>query len=405
MDWLLFSLKTVLRQRHRTGIALVAVAFGVVALLIAGGFIEWLFWAMREDTVRSRLGHLQVTRPGYHESGVADPMGFLIGERMFDPTRFENAPGVVTIAPRMAVSGLISHDAQTLPFVAEGVDPDREARMKRLDYIAAGTDLSGADPNGVTLGKGLADGLGVKVGDRVVLLATGRGGGISAVEVTVRGLFTTSAKAFDDTAVRMPIGLARKLLRVGGAHAWVFLLDRTEDTDLRVREVAAAVGPQGLQAVPWTHLADLYNKTVALFSRQVNAIKLIVAVIIVLGISNTMMMSVMERTGEIGTAMALGRTRRQVLQQFLTEGVVIGVLGGIAGLLAGWALATVLSHVGIPMPPAPGMVLGYTAGILVTPRLAFDAFVLAVATSLAASAYPAWRASRLVIVDALRHSR
>ncbi len=172
-----------------------------------------------------------------------------------------------------------------------------------------------------------------------------------------------------------------------------------------MREVAAAVGPQGLQAVPWTQLADLYNKTVALFSRQVNAIKLIVAVIIVLGISNTMMMSVMERTGEIGTAMALGRTRRQVLQQFLIEGVVIGVLGGIAGLLAGWALAAVLSHVGIPMPPAPGMVLGYTAGILVTPRLAFDAFVLAVATSLAASAYPAWRASRLVIVDALRHSR
>ena len=143
----------------------------------------------------------------------------------------------------------------------------------------------------------------------------------------------------------------------------------------------------------------------ALFSRQVNAVKLIVASIIVLGISNTMMMGIIERTGEIGTAMALGRTRRQMLAQFLGEGLLIGVLGGVMGLGVGWLLAALLSWVGIPMPPAPGMVRGYTAGIMVTPGLAFDALVLAALTSLVASFYPAWRASRLVIVDALRHNR
>ena len=305
----------------------------------------------------------------------------------------------------MALSGLVSHGTQTVPFVAEGVDPDREARMKRLDFIADGEDLTATDPAGVTLGRGLAEGLGVSVGDSVVLLANTRSGGINAVEARVRGVFSTSAKAFDDTALRMPIDLARRLQRISGAHVWVVLLDRTDDTELRVRELKTAVGGDGLEVIPWTQLADLYNKTVALFSRQVNAVKLIVASIIVLGISNTMMMGIIERTGEIGTAMALGRTRRQMLAQFLGEGLLIGVLGGVVGLGVGWLLAALLSWVGIPMPPAPGMVRGYTAGIMVTPGLAFDALVLAALTSLVATFYPAWRASRLVIVDALRHNR
>ncbi|MBK6336316.1 MAG: ABC transporter permease [Betaproteobacteria bacterium] len=394
-----------MRQRHRTGIALLAVAFGVVALLIAGGFIEWLFWAMREDTIRSRLGHIQITRPAYHEAGFANPMAYLIADNPVGLKRVENAAGVVSVAPRMALSGLVSHGTQTVPFVAEGVDPDREARMKRLDFIAEGEDLAATDPAGVTLGRGLAEGLGVSVGDSVVLLANTRSGGINAVEARVRGVFSTSAKAFDDTALRMPIDLARRLQRISGAHVWVVLLDRTDDIELRVRELKTAVGGDGLEVIPWTQLADLYNKTVALFSRQVNAVKLIVASIIVLGISNTMMMGVIERTGEIGTAMALGRTRRQILAQFLGEGLLIGVLGGVVGLGVGWLLAALLSWVGIPMPPAPGMVRGYTAGIMVTPGLAFDALVLAALTSLIASFYPAWRASRLVIVDALRHNR
>lgn len=404
MNWLFLSIRNVVRQRHRSGIALAAVAFGVVSLLIAGGFIEWLFWAMREDTVRSRLGHVQLSRPGFHEQGAANPMAFLIPSDVQSFARVENAPGVVTVTPRLMIGGLISRGAVTAPFIGEGVDPVREARMKRLDQFSAGEDLAASDPNGITLGKGLAASLGAQVGDTVVLLASTKGGGVNAVEGRVRGIFATSSKALDDAAMRAPIGLAQKLLRVTGSHVWVVLLDRTEDTERSVADLVRILGQRGLQVVPWTQLADLYNKTVALFTRQVNAMKLIIAAIIVLGISNTMMMSIIERTGEIGTAMAIGTTRRNVMFQFLGEGLLIGFFGGLVGLAVGGFLAMVISHVGIPMPPAPGMTLGYTAGIRLTPGLVIDAMVLATTTALAASAYPAWRASRQVIVDALRHN-
>ena len=157
--------------------------------------------------------------------------------------------------------------------------------------------------------------------------------------------------------------------------------------------------------MPWYDLADFYAKTVALFKKQVGVMKMIITVIVVLGISNTLMMGVLERTAEIGTSMALGYRRNRILRLFLGEGLVLGFAGGVIGLLLGFALASVISAVGIPMPPPPGMARGFTAEILVTGPLALDALALAFGTTLLASLYPAWKASRMDIVDALRHGR
>jgi putative ABC transport system permease protein len=93
------------------------------------------------------------------------------------------------------------------------------------------------------------------------------------------------------------------------------------------------------------------------------------------------------------------------MRQFLYEGLSIGLIGGVLGVALGWLLSLVISRVGIPMPPPPGMSQGYTGAIMLTARLGVEAFVLALGTTLIASVYPAWRASRMEIVDALRHNR
>jgi len=159
------------------------------------------------------------------------------------------------------------------------------------------------------------------------------------------------------------------------------------------------------EVIPWYDLADFYNKTVDLFSRQVGVVRLLIALIVVLSISNTLSMSVIERTSEIGTMMALGNKRRAVMGLFLIEGTLLGVAGGIVGIVVGGALAMVISAVGIPMPPPPGMARGYIGAIALTPGLIADGMVLAMATTVLASIAPAWKASRMTIVDALRHAR
>ncbi len=393
------------RNSQRTLVAVLTVASGIIAFLLAGGFIAWIFQDMREATIRSQLGHIQIVRPGYFEKGIADPYAFLLPADSAEQKSVERAAGVASVTPRLAFSGLASHGDVTLAFVGEGIDPERERPISSRIRIQSGKDLEGPGQAAVLLGEGLAHSLGVKAGDAIVLLATAANGSPNAIEIGVAGTFATISKEYDDVALRLPIALARKLMRVQGATSWVVLLDRTEDTPAAVASLRGQLPAAGFELVPWTALADFYNKTVVLFSKQVSVVKFIIGLIIVLTISNTQTMSVLERTREIGTSLAIGQRRRVVLRMFLAEGVLIGALGGVAGIVLGYLLAALISFVGIPMPPPPGMAHGYIGQILISPALAGEALVLALLTTLLASLMPAWRASRMNIVDALRYNQ
>lgn len=397
--------RNLLRNKQRTLVATLTVAFGIVAFLLAGGFIAWIFEQMREGTIHSQLGHIQIVRPGYFEKGIADPYAFLLPERSADEKKVESVTGFQSLAPRLSFGGLISHGETTIAFIGDGVDPVPEKPVSSHVRIVAGHNLLAADEKAVLLGEGLARSLGIKVGELVVLLVTAANGSPSAVEVTVAGLFATASKEYDDSALRLPIQVARKLMKVKGATSWVVLLDKTEQTAEGARSLSATLSAADFEIVPWNVLADFYNKTVVLFSKQISVVKLIIGLIIVLTISNTQMMSVLERTTEIGTSLAIGQRRNAVMRMFVAEGVMIGVIGGVLGVVLGVFLALLISAIGIPMPPPPGMSTGFVGEILVVPQLAIDALVLALFTTLIASVMPAWKASRMNIVDALRHNQ
>jgi putative ABC transport system permease protein len=397
--------RNISRQRRRSAFALAAIAFGVAALIVANGFVDWILFKHRETTITSQYGHIQVTRKGYFAEGAADPFGYLLPNSAPELEAIERLPKVRALGRRLAFSGLVSKGEETVSFVAEGVEPDKERVLSSSLRIPEGADLSADDPNGIILGLGLAANLGVHVGDTVVLIANTARGGVNAVECRVRGFFATMSKAYDDIALRVPLKIAQKLLKVDGTQVWALLLEDTEQTGPTLRTLRERFANQNIVFTEWIELADFHVKAVALFAKQVAVIRVIIAVIIVLSIFNTMMMSVMERTSEIGTAMALGLTRRKILRMFLVEGAMLGAIGGTLGLALGTALAWVISYVGIPMPPPPGQSWGFIGEVLVSGRLCAEAFVLAVASTLVASVFPARKASGMVIVDALRVNR
>lgn len=404
---LMLASRNVFRQRRRTSVSLIAIIGGVAAMLLASGFFEWNYDTMREGAIRARIGHVQITREGFADGGAADPLRYLMAESSEDRKLIEAFPQVDTLAPRLSFTGLISIGDSTTSFAGEGVDPEREKKASGALTILSGQDLSSIDANEITVGQGLADNLKLQVGQTVVLLANTGSGGINAIEVKVVGIFATITKAYDDFALRLPLKASQRLLRVTGVHTWLVLLERTSQTDNFLDKLKPLLKTPGLSIVPWyeTSAADFYNKTVSLFSKQVLVVKLMIAFIIVLSISNTMMTNVRERYGEIGTLMALGDTRAKVLRRFLAEGAVLGFAGGVIGSVLGVGAARFISWVGIPMPPPPGMANSFVAGIMVTPGLVVEAILLSVTTAVLAGLYPAWKASRLNIVDALRHAR
>lgn len=393
------------RNTQRTLVATLTVAFGIVAFLLAGGFIAWIFEQMRESAIHSQFGHVQIVRPDFFEKGIADPYAFLLPEKSEEQSLVERMPGFRSLAPRLAFSGLISHGDTTIAFIGDGVDPVNEKPVSSQVNIMSGRDLETADEAAVILGEGLARSMGVAPGDSVVMLVTAANGGPSAVEVKVAGTFATTTKEYDDSALRLPIQVARKLMKVKGATSWVVLLDETERTAEASRYLSEKLPKDKFEVVSWTALADFYNKTVVLFSRQVSVVKFIIGIIIVLTISNTQMMSVLERTTEIGTSLAIGLRRTTLMRMFVAEGALIGAVGGVLGVLLGFVLAHAISAIGIPMPPPPGMARGFLGEIRIVPQLVVDALVLAVFTTFAASLLPAWKASRMIIVDALRRNQ
>lgn len=399
---IIIAVRNLRRNAKRSLVAVMTVAGGVIAYMLAGGFIAWVFQDMREATIHSQLGHIQIVRPAYFEKGLADPYSFLLPGKSDAQSRIESTPGVRSLSPRLAFSGLISLGETSVPFIGEGIDPAGEKPISSRITLTSGSDLERANEASVILGEGLARNVGAKAGDSVVILVTAANGSPNAVEVKVAGTFATITKDFDDNALRMPIDVARKLMRVSGATSWVALLDRTELTEQSIAAIRPALAEKDFQIVAWTDLADFYNKTVVLFSRQVDVVKAIIGLIIILTISNTQTMSVLERTTEIGTSLAIGLRRSGILRLFLLEGTLLGLAGGALGVLLAHGLAQAISAIGIPMPPPPGMARGYTGQILVSARLALDGMLLALLTTLLASLMPAWRASRMNIVDALR---
>ncbi len=398
-----------MRNRRRASIALATVVAAVVALMLAEGFVAWIFWAMREATIHSQFGHIQVVQPGYEEAGVADPFAYLLPENSPLEKQIEKMPGVDLIAERLSLSGMISRGDTTVSFLGEGVEPGKEVKLSRALRIVSGRGLSHAgapDEREVVLGRGLARNLNAKPGDSVVLLANSESGGINAIELRVVGLFVSVSKAYDDAALRLPISQARTLLRTSGSHSWLILLTDTESTGDMLRALRARFHSErrNVKFIPWYARADFYRKTVKLLSEQMGAVELIIALIVVLSISNVLVMNVLERTGEIGTLMAIGLKRKTILRLFLWESSLLGLIGAILGLGIGAVLAWLISIIGIPMPPPPGMDKGYTGQILLTWGIVANAFLLAWVTTSIAGVYPAWKASRLEIVDALRHS-
>ncbi len=406
--------RNVFRNRIRTLITLAAIAFGSVSIIVAGGFFEDTFMLMRESAIHGKFGHIQIHEKGFLEHGSSAPFDYLIENPDAVIKKLGSLDHVKLITPRIAFSGMISTGDNSVAVYCQGINPEEEKLLSNIDNIKRaalglsiqnGKNLDGKDKFAVVIGRGLAKNIGVKPGDSIVLLTNTVGGSINAFDMKVKGTFFTSFKEFDDRALRMPIDIAKQLIRTDGIQTLVVVLDKTANTLIAKNEILNTIKSMNmnLEIRTWKQLADFYNKTVELYGRQFFVLKLIITIIVVLSIFNTINMAIWERTREIGTIMAMGYKRLDIMKLFLAEGLILGVLGGILGIIIGVATARIISFFGIPMPPPPGATVGWTAFIKVVPDLLVSSMIISVTASFLSSFYPAFKASNMIITDALRH--
>lgn len=396
------ALRNIFRQRGRSLVTLAAIVFGVSGLMLSGGFVQDIFIQLGEAIIQSETGHAQVFREGFREKGSRQPERYLITDPDEEAARIASLPQVGEVSKRLSFSGLLNNGRRDLAVIGEGVEPNKEARLGTFLKITSGRQLTDADAFGITVGRGVAQSLGLQVGDQVTLLMNTTGGGLNTLDVEVVGIFQSFSRDFDARAVRIPIAAAQELMVTEGANLLVVSLHRTEDTDSALSAIQALVAPSGLDAQSWKQLSDFYEKTLQLYRRQFGVLQVIILVMVLLSVANTVNMSVFERTGEFGTLQALGNTRRDVFRLILVENVLLGFIGSTLGVLIGASLALIISAIGIPMPPPPSANAGYTAMIRIELVTTITAFLIGLLATTLAAIFPARRLARTGIVEALR---
>jgi ABC-type transport system, involved in lipoprotein release, permease component len=388
----------------RTALTLAAIMFGVTALIVTGGFVEDTLVQLRESTIQSQLGHLQIYQAGFLKSGRLAPFKYMIEKPENVAAQLRNLPNIIEIMPRITFSGLLSNSRTTVGIIGEGLDIAKEARWAHALKLLSGRQISPKGRYEILLGQGIAQSLKLKPGDRTTILLNTPGGALNSLDFEVVGVFQTFSKDYDDRAVRITLDDAQELLGTTAVHKLVIALKDTVTTDIVADQARQALAQGTFEIRTWHELADFYTKAADLYKRYFVVLKLIVLALVLLGVANTVNLTIYQRTGEFGTLRAVGNRGSMIFRLLFSEYLLVALLGSFGGVVFGVLLALLISLIGIPMPPMPNTNRGYTALIQVVPLEVAQAFVVGLVATLGAAYFPARRASRIAVIEALRHN-
>lgn len=398
--------RNLVRHRRRSVLTGAIVAFGFTALTLAGGFMAQSFKGLREGAIRSGLGHIQFADARSFDSTATGTLAYPIRDAATFIATLARDARVRAVMPRVEFFGLAGNGAASLPFMGVGVDPAAEAAGSDIPRTVVNGRWLHANEHAAVLGAGLARALGVHTGDTLTLLATTPAGALNALDVAVVGIANIPVRALDDRYLATSVQTAGELLDTSDTVTRVsVLLDRDGDEQrvaMRLRETLKERFPE-IETRRWDELAEFYAQVRVLYLGIFGFMGAVLVVVVFLAAFNATLMSVAERTREIGTLRAIGMRQRDIRHQFVREGALAGLTGSIAGALLTLFIILGLNASGIMLPAPPGATRAIPLHIEFFPWAWLFAGAAMTATLAIAAWFPARRAARLPIVEALGH--
>lgn len=415
-DIVRIALRNLARNYRRTLMTGSMVGLGVAAIVFFRAYIGGLQQLIYEYVVENQSGAMQIEREGYSASRDLAPLNLDLKEGVGLEKTILEGLGVDQVAPRLRFGALLLNGDISTMVMGLGVDPVLEKEVcprspqagYRFEgsfndrYGVEGPGLSDRKQESILIGVALAKGLGIKLGDKLTLLAQTATNSTDAIDVTVQGIFRVNDAEVNKRSVVVPLGVAQKLLHMNGrVSAFVASAKRSKIQGAveSLRASFTSAHPK-VSVLSWEQLAPYYRDVITLQNDIMAIVTALFFVILVAGVANTMLMAVFERQQEIGTLMAIGFRRTTIIALFIIEAAGLGLWAAVTGALGGVALVLATRRMGFPVQV--GGVGTITHYPVLDAGYVFIAVAIATVAALVAGLYPAWRASRLRPVDALR---
>lgn len=433
MALLKLAVRNLKRNTKRTAITLVALVVGVGAMVGVRGFINGFRGMIIENQAKGLLGSVQVHKKGYVANVQASPLTLDMADSPELRATLASVPGVTAVSPRIDFGTQLStpdrrpppDDGSDLPDEDKGTstflmvtafDPAVEIAVtpRRWEWVAAarGSMPPSTQSPFIVLNDDFARALKIEpqsldaplppIERQAALITADREQSLSGENVVLGGTFA-SVTPNDRRVGLMSLGLAQRLLHMEGrVTEYALAVDPAVDPHLVRDALAQKLGPD-YEVHSWEERIPFVTDLVETQTRIFNIIGTIVLLVVLLGIVNAMLMSVLERVREIGTMLAVGMRRRMITQLFLMEGAVLGLVGGLLGVGAGMIAVAAMNHAGVELP-APGAKIASIIHPSVEPAFLLRTLLQASLGATLAAIIPARRAAQLRPVEALAHT-
>lgn len=316
------------RNGRRTWLTAGGIAFTVFLIVFSMSFQQGAYVQMIDNATALLSGHLQIQNRDYVEDKRIEQTVADVSRLV---NRLEGQPGVESVAPRVEAFALISAGERAFGAQVLGVDPERERRTVRFfDRVAEGRMIEGmAD---AVVGEVLASNLGIGVGGEIVLLGTGKEGGVAALALDVVGVFRTGIPDLDRAMVAAPLAMVRDAFGLGDeAHTLVVRSAEVTESARLERQLNAWL-PAPLIARNWDEVMPDIRQGIEIDRIGGYFVYGLIAIVVIFSVVNSFIMTVFERTREFGMLRAIGMRPGRIVLMVQIEAAFVWVLGAVIGL-------------------------------------------------------------------------
>jgi ABC-type lipoprotein release transport system permease subunit len=357
--YLRLAWRNIWRHKRRTIIIVLAMSMTLALMMWYDGLINGWTEAIYGNAVKVLGGNIQVHAEGYRKEANSNPLFPLADPQAVIKAAEEN-PLTLAATQRIKTGGLVTSREGAFSVGIIGIEPEKEVKVNIIGQnVKEGRNITSDDLDNILIGKGLADAMGVKVGDRITMVGSSQHEQMRQRTMTIVGIYDLGLADMEKQDVYISLGEAQALYEVNGSTEVAIFLNRLGQEGSVIDAMKPVLPGYEIESFQanYPELASTINTK----SGVMNVFSVIIIAIAGVGILNLLLMAVYERTREIGVLGAMGLKPHQISFLFILEGTMIGLVGSAAGVILGLAINGYLMKVGVDFGSAMTQAASYMA--------------------------------------------